>query len=137
VANDLCDGDVTNIVEVAGAFVPGMTCPQEGTYTNTWTVTDACGNISEVFTQVISITDNTAPTWTTMPGALNVTLECSDAAGITAAQALIPVASDNCDVDVSNIVEVAGVFVPGMTFPEEAACICTWTVTMSSNISVT
>ena len=31
-------------------------CPQEGTYTNTWTVTDACGNVSQVFTQVITIT---------------------------------------------------------------------------------
>ena len=66
-----------------------------------------------MYTQVITIIDDTAPTWTTAAGALDVTLECSDAAGITAAQALIPVASDNCDVDVTNIVEVAGAFVLG------------------------
>jgi len=129
VASDNCDGDVTNIVEVAGAFVPGMICPQEGTYTNTWTVTDACGNVSQVFTQVITITDNTAPTWTTAAGTLDATLECSDAAGIAAAQALIPVATDNCDGDVANIVEVAGAFVPGMTCPEEGTYTNTWTVT--------
>jgi threonine aldolase len=87
------------------AFVPGMTCPKKA-HTNTWTVTDACGNISEVYTQVITITDNTAPTWTTTAGALDATLECSDAAGIAAAQALIPVASDNCDGDVTNIIEI-------------------------------
>ena len=55
-ASDNCDGDVTNIVEVAGAFVPGS-CPQAGTYTNTWTVTDDCGNASAVYTQLITITD--------------------------------------------------------------------------------
>ena len=33
---------------------------------------------------------------------LNATLECSDLAGLAAAQALIPIASDNCDGDVNN-----------------------------------
>ena len=83
----------------------------------------------QVYTQVITIIDDTAPTWTTVAGALDVTLECSDAAGIAAAQALIPVASDNCDVDVTNIVEVAGAFVPGMTCPQEGTYTNTWTVT--------
>ena len=57
--------------------------------------------------------DTTAPTWTTAANALDVTLECSDAAGLTAAQALFPVATDNCDADVTNIVKVAGAFVAG------------------------
>ena len=129
VASDNCDGDVSNIVEVAGAFVPGITCDEEGTYTNTWTVTDACGNVSAVYTQVITITDNTPPVWSTVPGALNATLECSNAAGIALAQAAIPVATDNCDGDVSDIVEVAGAFVPGITYNEEGTYANTWTVT--------
>ena len=42
-ACDNCDGNVTNIVKVSGTFVAGS-CPKAGTYTNTWTVTDDCGN---------------------------------------------------------------------------------------------
>ena len=118
VASDNCDPNVSNIVKTSGSFVAGS-CPEAGTYTNTWVVTDACGNTSNVFTQIITIIDDTAPTWTTAAGALNVTLECSDAAGISAAQAAIPVATDNCDGDVTNIVETVGAFVPGMTCPEE------------------
>jgi hypothetical protein len=54
VASDDCDGDVSNINKTSGPFVPGL-CSQAGSYTNTWTVTDDCGNTSEVFTQVITV----------------------------------------------------------------------------------
>jgi hypothetical protein len=128
VATDNCDADVTNIVKVSGAFVPGVLCPQAGTYTNTWTVADDCGNVSAVYTQVITIFDATAPTWTTAPGALDMTLECSNAAGIAAAQAMFPVASDNCDADVTNIVKVSGAFVPGVLCPQAGTYTNTWTV---------
>ncbi len=127
VASDNCDGDVTNIIKTSGAYVQG-TCPEAGTYTNTWVVTDNCGNTSMVYTQVISIIDDTAPTWTTVAGALNVTKQCSDAVGIAEAQAMFPVASDNCDGDVSNIVKTAGAFVPG-TCPEAGTYTNTWVVT--------
>ena len=76
-------------------------------------VTDACGNTSAVYTQIITIIDDTAPVWTTAAGALNVTKQCSDAFGISAAQALFPVANDNCDPNVTNIVKTSGVFVAG------------------------
>src|SRR5665811_1282544 len=98
------------------------------TYTNTWTVTDACGNVSAVYTQVITITDNTSPAWTTAANFLDRTLECSDAAGIASAQALFPVATDNCDADVTNIVKVSGGFVAG-SCPEAGTYTNTWTVT--------
>ena len=127
VATDNCDADVTNIVKVSGAFVAGS-CPEAGTYTNTWTVTDACGNISAVYTQVITIEDTQAPVWTTASGALNATLQCSDAAGIAAAQALFPVATDNCDADVTNIVKVSGGFIAG-SCPEAG----TYTNTLDGN----
>lgn len=59
-AEDNC-GDV-NIVKTAGAFVPSQECPQGGTYTNTWTAYDDCGNVSEtVYTQVITVYDNEYP----------------------------------------------------------------------------
>ncbi len=81
----------------------GATCPEAGTYTNTWTVSDDCGNAVRVYTQTITVTDNTTPTWTTAAGNLDRTLECSDATGLTAAQALSPVATDNCDTDVTTM----------------------------------
>ena len=126
-ATDNCDADVTNIIKVAGAFVAG-TCPEAGTYTNTWTVTDACGNVSAAYTQVITIIDTQVPTWTTAVNFLNRTVQCSDAAGIAAAQALFPAATDNCDADVTNIIKVAGAFVAG-TCPEAGSYTNSWTVT--------
>jgi len=93
VATDNC-GNVT-YTKTSGDFVPGS-CGATGSYTNTWIAKDECLNESMVFTQVITITDVTAPTWTTLANALDISVECSDAAGLTAAQAMAPVATDNC-----------------------------------------
>jgi len=109
-ATDLCDPTLT-ITETSGLFVPDPICPQRGTYTNTFIARDDCNNESPVFTQVITITDNTSPTWTTLPGALNRTVECNDAAALAAAQADRPVATDNCDLSV-NVVKTNGSFIP-------------------------
>ncbi|MBT8290564.1 MAG: hypothetical protein KJO93_06980, partial [Muriicola sp.] len=49
--------------KVSGAFVPDPDCEAEGTYTNTWTFTDACGRVSDTFTQVITLIDTTAPSF--------------------------------------------------------------------------
>ncbi|TMI61229.1 MAG: immunoglobulin domain-containing protein, partial [Bacteroidetes bacterium] len=59
-ATDNCTGTIAYI-KTSGAFVPGS-CPQAGTYTNTWIATDVCGNISSVFTQIITIRDDIPPT---------------------------------------------------------------------------
>ena len=51
-------------VKTSGVFAqsnPG-TCTTAGTYTNTFMTTDRCGNNSILFTQVITIVDNTPPT---------------------------------------------------------------------------
>jgi large repetitive protein len=89
VANDNCDMTLTP-VKTAGTFVAGGFCPQEGTYTNTWVVTDDCGNTSTSFTQVITITDNTAPTWTTVAGTLDRTVACNNPSLLVSANALAP-----------------------------------------------
>jgi len=128
VASDLCDADVTNITKVSGQFVASEGCGNAGTYTNTWTVKDDCGNTSETFTQVITIQDTTAPTWTTQAGSLDVTLECSDASGLASAQALFPTASDLCDADVSNIIKVSGQFVASESCANAGTYTNTWTV---------
>ena len=223
VAQDNSGNDVTDMTKTPGVFVPG-TCPDAGTYTNTWTVKDECGLESMVYTQVITITDtkapelkgslptgekdmnlcfgdipvgpseseiaalysdlcgtvkvtksgtptgtdcswsvtysyvvtddcgnrvtpdpevtysggdNSSPTWITVAGALDVTLECSDASGLTAAQAMYPVATDNCDADVTDIVKVSGEFAEG-SCPYAGTYTNTWTVTDAcKNVSST
>ncbi|MGL2967618.1 HYR-like domain-containing protein, partial [Flavobacterium sp. XGLA_31] len=128
VATDNCDGDVTNIVKTSGEFVANEGCANSGTYTNTWTVADACGNTSAVFTQVITVQDTTAPTWTTTAGSLDATVECSDAAALATAQAAFPVASDLCDTDVTNIVKTSGEFVANEGCANAGTYTNTWTV---------
>ena len=93
VATDNC-GSVT-YAKTSGDFVPGA-CGATGTYTNTWIATDECNNPSTMFTQVITITDETVPAWTTLAAELNTSVECSDAAALVLAQAMEPVATDNC-----------------------------------------
>jgi subtilisin-like proprotein convertase family protein len=126
-ANDLCDLTLT-AVKVSGAFVPNVGCANAGTYTNTWTVADDCNNTSLVYTQVITVEDTQAPTWTTAANALDMTLECSDVAGLIAAQALMPIATDLCDLDVSNIVKTTGTLVAGLC-PQAGTITNTWVVT--------
>ena len=112
--NDNCSaiGNIT-IVKTAGTFNVGA-CPNIGTYTNTFIATDECTNSSVVYTQVITITDNNVPSWTTTAGGLDVTLACSDVAGLTTAQAMMPTATDNCSSAANiTITETAGTFVAG------------------------
>ncbi|MBL7968557.1 MAG: HYR domain-containing protein, partial [Prolixibacteraceae bacterium] len=126
-ATDACT-TLQPLVKTFGAFVAGGTCPQIGTYTNTWTVQDVCGNTSAVFTQVITIQDTTPPDWTTPPGSLNVFLECSDAAGIAAAQAMVPVATDNCGGSYVPV-KTSGTFVPSGSCPQAGTYTNTFVVT--------
>ncbi|MRX67633.1 T9SS type B sorting domain-containing protein [Flavobacterium resistens] len=127
-ATDACDTDVSNIVKVSGQFMASEGCSNAGTYTNTWTVKDACGNTSETFTQVITIQDTTAPTWTTQTASLNKTIECSNQEALASAQALFPTATDTCDTDVSNVVKVSGQFIASEGCANSGTYTNTWTV---------
>ncbi|MFD1602257.1 gliding motility-associated C-terminal domain-containing protein [Flavobacterium artemisiae] len=127
-ASDACDNDVTNIIKTSGQFVASEGCSNAGTYTNTWTVKDDCGNTSETFTQVITIQDTTAPTWITQAGTLNKTIECSDQSALAEAQNLFPTASDLCDTDVTNITKVSGQFVASEGCSNAGIYTNTWTV---------
>ena len=80
------------------------TCPR--TIVRTYRVTDDCGGFIDV-THTITVEDTQVPT-ATVAGALDVTLECSDAAGLAAAQLLAPSATDNCGLDLSTLTEVSG-----------------------------
>ncbi|MCC9016166.1 gliding motility-associated C-terminal domain-containing protein, partial [Flavobacterium lipolyticum] len=89
-ATDACDTNVSNIVKVSGSFVASEGCSNAGTYTNTWTVKDDCGNTSDTFTQVITIQDTSKPTFTgTLPA--DITVSCD-----AVPQPANMEASDNC-----------------------------------------
>ena len=96
IASDNCDKNLSNIVKVAGEFVASSTCATTGTYTNTWTVTDSCGNTSANYVQTITVIDDVAPVVTTTSGTLNHTLQCNNTSGIESALMEVPTASDNC-----------------------------------------
>ncbi|WP_235922050.1 T9SS type B sorting domain-containing protein [Flavobacterium phycosphaerae] len=67
-----------------------------------WSLTDCAGNTTTQ-TQFITVSDNIKPTWATLAGSLDLTLECDDAQGLTDAQALAPQAIDNCTANVGYI----------------------------------
>jgi hypothetical protein len=90
-------------------------------------VTDGAGNSLNSNSALLTTTESIAPTWTTVAGNLNRTVECSDAAAIAAAQALVPAATDNCDVTLTPV-KISGAFVVGGC-PQEGTYTNTWTVT--------
>lgn len=99
-AVDNCDPNP--IVSVATDMTfPGM-CPNSYVRVITYTAVDDAGNVSLPYTVTITSTDTTPPGWSTAIGALNATVDCDDAAGLAAAQALVPVPMDNCS-DVADI----------------------------------
>ncbi|MEZ4793503.1 MAG: hypothetical protein R2783_08610, partial [Gelidibacter sp.] len=64
-----------NLIKTSGDFVPNANCGNSGTYTNTWTFTDACGRTINEFVQVITLVNTTAPSLT-VPA--DVTVECGE-----------------------------------------------------------
>ncbi|MDO8365752.1 MAG: hypothetical protein Q7T20_03065, partial [Saprospiraceae bacterium] len=87
-AEDLCDSDVS--VTFTTSSTPGN-CPQEYTLFRSWTATDDCGN-GVTFTQTITVTDNTAPTFNQNPLPEDITVACND---IPMPEVLD--GTDNCD----------------------------------------
>ncbi|MDQ1166649.1 gliding motility-associated C-terminal domain-containing protein [Flavobacterium sp. SORGH_AS_0622] len=116
-----------SLLTYVDTITPGN-CAGSYTTTRTWTAKDTCGNISLPVSQTIMVQDNTAPTWTIQAGTLDQTIECSDAAALTAAQALFPTASDTCDADVTNIVKVSGQFIASANCANAGTYTNTWTV---------
>jgi len=76
----------------------------------TWTATDDCGNSASA-SQTVTVGDFKPPQWLSVAGSLDRTVSCSDAALLTQAQALVPLAEDNCDSS-PTIVKTSGVFTP-------------------------
>ncbi len=84
--SDNCDPNP--FLAFAELITPG-TCPGNRTITRTWSAGDACGNTVSA-TQVLTIRDTEAPTFTNPPG--NLTVSCKDIPTTTSL-----IATDNCD----------------------------------------
>jgi gliding motility-associated-like protein/uncharacterized repeat protein (TIGR01451 family) len=89
------DKCVFTIIKTPGPFVVGS-CPNEGTYTNTWNFTDACGVTIADYVQTITITDNVLPT-ASNPATINV--QCIDDVPVPDVSVVTDEA-DNCSVPI-------------------------------------
>jgi gliding motility-associated-like protein len=90
-ATDNCGGGV-NIVYNGETRTDGA-CPDSYTLRRRWTATDGCGNTATA-EQIITVQDNTAPVFTSVPPPVTVSCSAIPAVGT-------PVATDNCDISVS------------------------------------
>src|SRR5205823_14847710 len=75
---------------------PNADC--NNTIHRTWTAMDSSGHTASC-SQTISVNDTIPPVATTVAGALDQTLQCSDGSGIAAALAPFPAFPDNCTAD--------------------------------------
>ena len=91
-ASDLC-GEAAVIVEESYDYA----CATSYVLTRTFTAIDLCGNTT-VGTQTITVTDTTAPEFTSIPA--DYTAECSDELDQS-----LPTATDNCDEVIISVEE--------------------------------
>ncbi|MBL7964400.1 MAG: HYR domain-containing protein [Flavobacteriales bacterium] len=120
-ATDNCG--TVNLNLVSDVITPDQTCPNGYERVRIWNFDDGCGNVSASFTQTITVVDTEAPVITTATGALDATLQCSDLAGIAAALALAPAATDNCGAAAINL--VSDITTPG-SCPSTYTRVRTW-----------
>ncbi|WP_186525837.1 HYR domain-containing protein [Seonamhaeicola sediminis] len=99
-------GDVTDeadncstSIEATYADSEPVAGPCEGTFviTRTWSLVDNCGNAAEDQTQTITISDNTAPTFT---APADITINCQDDVSDLAISGDVTDESDNCSTGI-------------------------------------
>jgi len=96
-ASDVCDGDLSNVIASSGTV--NRNAP--GTYTLSYTVSDAAGN-SETLTRDVIVADTVAPTITRV-GNATITIACGGALNDPGV-----VANDACAGSLSSSVVVSG-----------------------------
>src|SRR5204862_31168 len=80
-ASDNCSGAT---VVYNGETTASGSCSGNYTITRTWTATDGCGNSSSA-SQTITVTDNTAPVFTSVPANASASCDAVPAAGTATA----------------------------------------------------
>lgn len=82
------------LTKTSGPFVPVAGCGSSGTYTNTWTFTDACGRTIADYVQLITIVDDTPPVFEALPN--DSTIECVQGSNFTQ-----PTVTDSCSATIN------------------------------------
>jgi ribosomal protein S26 len=126
-ATDNCD---TSVDVMFMETMEAGDCENEYTIFRTWSAVDTCENAVS-YTQVITISDNTAPTFNIPSNEINVACDVE-------VQIPNPIATDNCDLDVTVVPDFTST--PGECANEWTE-VYTWTATdncgNSSSISFT
>ncbi|NNL15068.1 MAG: T9SS type B sorting domain-containing protein [Flavobacteriaceae bacterium] len=81
-----------SLLKTSGSFIPDANCPGAGTYTNSWTFTDACGNTIDDFVQTITVIDSESPTGSNPPTLYYQCIDDIPANDVT----VVTDAADNC-----------------------------------------
>ena len=120
VATDNC-ASLLQIHLISDTTSVSTLCANTYIRTRVWNFTDGCSNLSSNFTQIITIQDNTKPTFT---GQLpqNLTLECNQ----IVPSAAVLTATDNCVGIVT--IDFEEDTIPG-TCPNNSTILRTWTAT--------
>ena len=112
-ASDNCAPPAPVVSVLTDITIPGI-CPHSYTRIISYTAVDNAGNaVAAPYVVTIISDDTTPPDWFTAPGSLDMIVECSDAVGLAAAQALTPIPIDNCSAEMDmTVMKTPGPFVP-------------------------
>jgi hypothetical protein len=99
VATDNCAMNTATVSVLSDVTTPSGVCDDQYVRVITYVATDECGNVSAPFTVTITVNDNVAPTWVTVPGSLNATFTCN--AGVVVPG--LPIATDNCPMNTATV----------------------------------
>ncbi|MGY5846993.1 PKD domain-containing protein, partial [Salegentibacter sp. HM20] len=120
-ATDNCDSELNITNDAPEVFELGETIV-------TWTVTDAAGN-STTCTQTVTVEDTQAPVISECPSDITISAD-ADLCSASQVELKMPMATDNCDSELSITNDAPKVFELGET-------IVTWTVTDAAGNSTT
>ena len=123
--NDNCSSELE--ATFADVVTDGL-CAGSKVISRTWSLVDDCGNEATDQVQTITVLDNIAPEVTTIAGAIDVTIQCSDAQGLVNALAMQPAATDNCS-EVLTINLVSDITTPDANCENAYTRIRTWNFT--------
>jgi hypothetical protein len=125
VATDNCPMNTATVSQLSDVTTPSGVCDDQYVRVITYLATDECGNVSLPFTVTITVNDNVAPTWVTVPGSLNVTFTCNADVVVPP----VPVATDNCPMNTATVSVLSDVTTPSGVCDDQYVRVITYVAT--------